>query len=395
LTFVIFSNQPFDQKLKTNKWQIATRLAKKGHKVIFVDPPLRIKAFKSFLKREVGISNLLGKPIKRAENLYLLKLFRPAIAFNISKTTPLLDNWFSKALAKRIKLLAGKDYILWIYHVGFPNLLNTLNYLNKPNPPTLIYDVVDEYTEFPEYQKHKKWMSLREEWISKKADICFSSSRTLYNKITIWNDNCYYLPNAGAWELFSVNPKKTPSDIKGIKKPLIGFSGALDEFKVDLGLLYDCAKFYSSYNFILIGPQRVSAKSDFRGASLESLPNVFLIGVKDYKDLPFYFYNFDSYIIPYRLNKYTMGVFPTKLFDSLASGLPTVVTALPSYKDYKKYIYYSFNKSDFIKNIRKSIEENSQNKIKERKKIAKENSWDKKVDNQINIINTFLKSNNA
>ena len=42
--FVILSNQPFDQDLKTNKWHVAKRLAKREHKVIFVDPPLRFKA---------------------------------------------------------------------------------------------------------------------------------------------------------------------------------------------------------------------------------------------------------------------------------------------------------------------------------------------------------------
>ena len=48
-TFLILSNQPFDFELKTNKWHIADKLAKRGHNVLFVDPPLRFKALKNFL----------------------------------------------------------------------------------------------------------------------------------------------------------------------------------------------------------------------------------------------------------------------------------------------------------------------------------------------------------
>ena len=50
-TFLILSNQPFDFELKTNKWHIADKLAKRGHNVLFVDPPLRFKALKNFLKK--------------------------------------------------------------------------------------------------------------------------------------------------------------------------------------------------------------------------------------------------------------------------------------------------------------------------------------------------------
>ena len=47
---ICLSNQFFDLPLKTNKHLVMQKLADRGYKVIFVDPPTRFKFIKNFFK---------------------------------------------------------------------------------------------------------------------------------------------------------------------------------------------------------------------------------------------------------------------------------------------------------------------------------------------------------
>jgi len=378
MNIVILSNQSFFQELKTNKWQIATRLSKRGHNVIFIDPPLRLKAFKRFFTN-------FGR--KDSCGVKVFSLFRPSLQKDISKTSFILDDIFTWFTYLLIKIKTKGAVVLWIYHIGYPNLEKLINMLK---PKCLIYDKVDEYSEFPEYRNHKDWIKKREKWLLEKCSICFASALTLFDSLKKYCINSHYTPNGGAFEIFSKNPKVIPADIKDIPRPVIGFSGALDDFKVDTDLVLECAKKYPKFSFVLIGPRKVSTNSDFKGEALDNCKNVYFLGEKKFTDLPSYFYNFDAYFIPYVLSKYTMGVFPTKFFDSLACGLPTIVTNLPSYKNYSDNCYIGKTNKEFVDYLSISLKEDSVKKRKERVKLASENSWDGKLDKQLSVISEAI-----
>ena len=52
--------------------------------------------------------------------------------------------------------------------------------------------------------------------------------------------------------------------------------------------------------------------------------------------------------------------------------------------------YVSKSDENFIENIKKAIEENSQEKMLRRKQLAKKNSWEGKVDKQLELIENAL-----
>ena len=372
MNIVILSNQQFSQELKTNKWHVATRLAKLGHNVIFVDPPLRLKALRNLLTK---------KEVVETHGVKVLSFFRPSPVKNISKTFPILDWLFTKYTAFIIKQSSGKDVVLWVYHVGYPNLELLISQIK---PTTLIYDMVDEYTEFPEYAGVINWLQQREEWLLKKANICFTSAISLYEKAQKFNANSYYTPNAVDFELFSKSVCRIPSDLENISHPIVGFAGALDDFKIDISLVAKCAKELPEISFVLIGPQKVSQNSNFDSSTLLEFKNIFFLGQKKFVDLPAYYQNFDGYFIPYDPNKYTS--FPIKFFEALSCGLPTVVTDLKSYYDYRDQCYIAKDNYDFVKLIARSLKEDNLEKKKERIALAKKNSWDIKVKNQLEIL---------
>jgi len=404
MEIIFLSNQLYDFPLKTNKWQVSTRVAERGHQVLFVDPPIRFRKFvKQIFQGRWSLRRILTFIYHPQGNLtvytpvgVLPKLgpFGRNFGNGLLNLNRRLHLWRIKRL-----LAASSSPVLWVYHVEMDGLED---YIATIPHDLLIYDCVDNYPAFPRYRdkpKLKDWIVRREEWLARKADLIFTTAPGLQEKLSRFNKNTFYIGNAGDYVRFAQvqssrqkggqAPFKVQNPLSGIPKPIIGFTGAIDSYKVNLPLLVKIAEAYPNYSLVLIGPRGV-AGAEPNLSALESFSNVYLLGPKPYEAMPQYFSHFDVYIIPYNLNEYTLGgCFPVKFFDALAAGLPTVVTNLPCYQDFTNICYVAKNDDDFVRLVRIAVEENSPEKISARQKIAKEHSWDKKVKKMLEIVDSF------
>ena len=382
--FVFLSNQLFDYPLKTNKWHVATRMAERGHNALFVDPPIRFRKFvKQVFQGRWPLRRILTLTYRPQANLIV---YTPVGFFPTLK----LNSRFHIKRIKNLLTLYPKPYtlnpILWTYHVEMENLED---YVASIPHDLLIYDCVDNYPAFPRYKDKpelKDWIVEREKWLAKKADLVFTTAPGLQERLSKLNPNTYYIGNAGDYNRFAEGKtlRVGGPEPEGLIK--IGFSGAIDGYKVNLPLLVKIAKSYPKYSLVLIGPTGV-ADDEPNLKELKSLPNVEFLGSKPYEEMPQYFSQFDVYIIPYNLNEYTLGgCFPVKFFDALAAGRPTVVTDLPCYEDFVEVCYIAKDDEDFIKSIKTAVEENSPERVRQRQKVAKQNSWNKKVDQMLKIV---------
>lgn len=386
MDFIILSNQRFDYPLKTNKWHTAVRLAKLGHRVVFVDPPIRIrKALRLLFTGKSHLGGVIRGYKRVSENLYV---FMPLTITPTEKPNLFFFN-FSRLLNLLTKL-GFRNFVLWVYHQVMTDYINKLKY------KLLIYDCVDEYSKFPNFVRRglAKYVSEKEEYVARKADIVFATTESLVEKMKKFNKNVYFTPNVGDYERFktvgtgSIN---IPEELKKIKKLMVGFTGAIDRYKVNLPLMLQCAKAYPDYSFVLVGPMGVSeSKGSVLIKELKQFTNVLFLGEKPYSEMPKYFEAFDVYLIPYNLNDYTLGgCFPVKFHDALSAGLPTVVTNLPSFKPFKDVCYIAEDENDFVKLIKKALDENSPKKVSERRQVAKKNSYEEKVKLQLGIISCY------
>jgi glycosyltransferase involved in cell wall biosynthesis len=413
--FVILSNQPFDFELKTNKWHVAMQLVEKGHKVVFVDPPLRFKALKNIFKNWRFI---FGE--KKNDNLII---YRGMNIFNFWPFSIINTVYHASVLNSILEKQAGDKEIkkiLYVYHFDFPDLEN---FSKKLDHDLMVYDCVDEYTAFPEYSERKKvnpsiiswiqyiddelkirfnqhglagidWVLHREKWLSDNADLMFASAPGLVTKFKKWRDQVAYLPNAAVSEKFDFvrGTLEEPTDLKNIKHPRVGFTGAIDTYKNNISLIEKCAEELPDFNFVMIGPEKV-ADPDLDLTKLKSMKNVHFLGLKPWAEIPEYFNNFDVFYIPYNLNKYTVeGCFPIKYFEGLAAGLPTIVTNMPAYQGFDPDGYIAKTDDEFVSMIKRAVEEDSIEKQNVRKKMAAENSWTGKVDKQLKLISDKLNS---
>jgi hypothetical protein len=262
----------------------------------------------------------------------------------------------------------------------------------------LIYDCVDYYAGFPRYsEKHQKEKILSiENSLTKRSDIVFATAPGLLERLKKINPNTYYTPNVGDYEMFKNVRKrfgdKVPPKLYGIKKPIIGYVGALDSYKFDYALLKECAEFYPDFSFVVIGDIALKDREGtIKELGFENISNIHFLGSIPFLKTPEYLAQFDVELIPYVYNDYTVGgCFPVKFFNTLSAGIPSVVTDLPVFSMYKNVAYVSKTHDDFVKNIKKALDENTKSKEEERILVAKVNTWDSKVENMLTIISNHL-----
>ena len=392
---ICLSNQLWDFPLWTNKRHVMSRLPKIGHNVLFVDPPINTgRLFLRHVKQgKWSVGRIITKRKKTPEGV---TVYSPLNTHPISQKYSIKH---AKQIDKAAKDLFKKDpsrkTVLWVYHVEIKGLENYLKYIKHD---FLVYDCVDNYEAFPKYDtpEKRKRLADQEKMLSSRANIIFTTTPGLTEKLKRFNPKTYFTPNVGDFErFFNIKEKrlKIPEDIKNIKKPIVAFTGAVDEYKFNRELMRKVAMDYPSYSFVIIGPvalkDRQTSKKEL---GFEGLENIYLLGTKDYRELPKYLARFDVMIIPYQLNDYTVGgCFPVKFLDYLAAGLPTVVTDLPTYTPFEDVSYVSKNPNEFSHNIRKALEEDSPNKIRQRQEVAKVHTWDSKVQNMLSLISDSMR----
>jgi glycosyltransferase involved in cell wall biosynthesis len=369
------------------------RLGEQGHRVIFVDPTINFgKVLLTQFKK--GFFNLkrliLGYKID--ENVLV---FTP-IRFL------LLEKFYAKFFSKKINDLAkfhlNPEYktVMWVYDVELPELEI---YLDNVNRDFLLYDCVDYYAGFPRYQskEEKEKILTVEKNLTQRADLVFATAPGLVERLKKYNSRTFYTPNVGDFELFhncvSKFKNQVPAKLENIKHPIVGYIGAIDSYKFDYQLLKEAALKCPDYSFVIIGGSGLKdAEGSLSELGLENIPNIYFLGTIPFVETPKYMAHFDVDLIPYVLNDYTIGgCFPVKFFNSMAAGIPSVVTDMPVFTLYKDITYISKTYEEFIQNVRKALEENNDKKIIERVSTAKQNTYELKVANMVGLIKSHLK----
>jgi glycosyltransferase involved in cell wall biosynthesis len=386
---ICLSNQLWAYPLWTNKKHVMTRLAEQGHNILFVDPPINTGRLfaRQLIQKKWPLKRLVSKKHQDKHVTVLSPLnYIPSPDRMASSHVKLIKKAMEDKFDPKLHTL------LWIYHVEIEGIKH---YVEELNYDLLIYDCVDNYVGFPKYDTPEKKDAIikQEKYLAEKADVIFATAPGLVEKLKKYNQHVSFTPNVGDYDKFiKVTDYKNslPEDISHITRPRIGFTGAVDEYKFDRELVKKVAQDYPNYNFVIIGPMALKDReASIKELGFEEMHNVYFLGTKDYLEMPKYMAGFDVFIIPYQLNDYTVGgCFPVKFHEGLAAGLPVVVTNLPAYAPFADVCYVSKSYNEFSQNIRRAIEEDNDTKIKDRQRVAKENSWDGKVDKLLSIINS-------
>ncbi|WP_374948881.1 glycosyltransferase [Mucilaginibacter sp.] len=228
----------------------------------------------------------------------------------------------------------------------------------------LIYHCYDEIKGANSWlRRHGERM---EEQFLPMADATIVSSKGLYESKKPYTKRCFIVKNAVKAELFA---KGQNSNIDTTKK-VVGFVGTID-YRMDYDIVTYLIENMPDAQFIFVGRTLKEEGAEL----LNSYPNVTLAGPRNPEELPSYLKTFSVAIIPYVKDKLTEGIYPMKINEYLAAGLPVISANFGDMTDFKQIIKLADTKEDFLESVKAEIEGNTHEKQQARIAVANGNTW--------------------
>ncbi|MGI9000666.1 MAG: glycosyltransferase [Pseudonocardia sp.] len=362
----------WDAELWTNQQHLMSRLAR-GNRVLFVESlGLRRPQLAGRDLRRIGrrlVRGLAG-PRERDGVLVVSPLVLP---FHASRVVRAVNQRLLRFLVGRAARRTGLDRcpVLWAYVPQAEALLPTLR------PRTVVYHCVDDIAE----QKGVDGDSFRaaEARFVDRADLVIASAPALAARLEQRAATVLYAPNVADTALFATALDPGPADpaVAALPGPRIVFTGAIVATKLDVALIAGVARSRPDWSIVLVGPVGTGDPSTDVSA-LAGLPNVHLVGPRRYAELPAVLRAADAGIIPYALNELTSSVFPMKVYEYLAAGLPVVATPLPSLSGIDQ-IDLAPDAGGFVVALEKALETDDPDTRRARSERARGHSWDARV----------------
>ncbi len=277
--------------------------------------------------------------------------------------------WLVGRAARRLGMSSP---ILWSYNPQAEALLDVLS------PSLVVYHCVDDVAA----QKGVDAASFRaaEKRFVERADAVLTTSEPLAERLRQISDKVTAMPNVADTELFSqaLEKGRVDPELEALPGPRIVFTGAIVATKLDVGLLVALARRRPDWTFALVGP--VGAGDPSTDVSvLGHEPNVHLLGLRAYDALPDVLRGADAALIPYSLNELTASIFPMKVYEYLAAGLPVVATPLPSLRGVEGIVTAPDAESTAAR-LEELLAADSPEARAERSRLAAGHSWDARID---------------
>jgi uncharacterized SAM-binding protein YcdF (DUF218 family)/glycosyltransferase involved in cell wall biosynthesis len=213
-----------------------------------------------------------------------------------------------------------------------------------------------------------------------EADLVFVTSQKLFDRAREQTMHVHRFPAGVNYDQFAAVAAAAdgvPADLKALPKPIAGYVGALHVW-LDQELVADLARRMPDVTFALIGPTHSDT------SQLAACPNVHLLGARPHGDVPAYIKGFDVGLVPYRDSEYTESVYPVKLNEYLAMGVPVVATDLPEIRlfnaDHGSVLTVARGASEFECALREALGPSAQGDAERRRVVARENSWAHRLD---------------
>ncbi|NHM26779.1 glycosyltransferase family 1 protein [Desulfofundulus sp. TPOSR] len=285
-------------------------------------------------------------------------------------------------LAKNLYICTGVDpltisheepRILWI---SAPAMVR---HIQRYRPHLVVYDALDEPAE-----EFSTWAPYVEE-LRARADVIFATSRKLYETNRQHHPNVYLCPNGVDYAhfhpaLYGNLPR--PPDLPADGRPVAGYCGALATW-LDWELLDYITDSNPRLHFVFVGP--------LYNISLPfQKPNMSVLGYRDYRWLPNYLQCFDVCLIPFKITPMTEGCNPIKMYEYLSTGKPVVATPLPEVLFHPE-IYVGRTPEEFNQLIHRALSGDSPGARERRIALARENSWARRAQLAIGVIEETLK----
>ncbi len=366
----------------TSKQQIMYRLAE-TNRVLYVEEPVTALApFKvptrwkrwtavvpELRKARPGLWVLTPPPLSPFANMY------PWINRANQRVLGGYVNWALHEIGMR-------DPVLWTYLPGSCDLIDHVK------PAAVVYHCVDEHSAFPGFIKPEVVKAYDDD-LTRRADLVLTSAENLRLTRKDLNPNVHRVPHAADVEHFAtaLDPGlPLPADIASIPAPRLGVVGVHDE-RLDLAAIEALSAADRSWQIVLVGPV---VRGDVDVERLRRPPNVHLLGGKPLAELPAYLKALDVALIPYKLNELTRNIFPLKLYEYLAGGLPVVAAALPELAPHADKVSLACRPEEYPALVRAALAADSPGARAGRSAAVAGETWEARVEEMSSLVEATI-----
>ncbi|HUN77927.1 MAG TPA: glycosyltransferase [Solirubrobacteraceae bacterium] len=364
----------WETDLWTNQHHLMSRLAREN-RVLFVE--------------SLGLRRpqLAGRDLARLARRLRRGLTPPRAADGLHVLSPLvlpLQQRPLRAVNRRLlrfqvrratRRLGIERPILWAYVPQAEALVEPLR------PELVVYHCVDDVSaiagvDVPSFHA-------TERRFAEQADLVLASAPALAARLRRYSGNVIYAPNVADTALFSTALDADSADradpaVDALPRPRIVFTGAIVSTKLDIPLICTLAGEHPEWSFALVGP--IGPGDPRTDVSLLREPaNIHLLGPRRYEQLPAVLRAADAGLIPYLRNPVTESVFPMKVYEYLAAGLPVVATPLPALADVAE-VATAPDASGIGALLGEAIAGDSPARRLERSHAAAAHSWDRRLE---------------
>lgn len=95
-------------------------------------------------------------------------------------------------------------------------------------------------------------------------------------------------------------------------------------------------------------------------------------------------------LIPYIVNDVNKNIYPLKINEFLAVGVPVVMNAFAKLPEFQQQVAVATDKDDFVRKLKLEVENDTSDKIKQRIQLASESSWEQRTEQFSAILEKYI-----
>lgn len=233
-----------------------------------------------------------------------------------------------------------------------------------------IYYCFDEITLSPWMRQHG---GRYEAEYLRRVDAVVATSEALRRAKSQLQPNAYCVKNGVNFELFhqvhSLIGQNPPT------RPVVGYLGTADD-RVDIDIVEHCVKTMPDVMFQFIGEIKEPAITQRLGV----YPNVVFTPPHKPDQLPPLLAGLSATMIPFVCNAHTYTIYPLKINEYLAGGLPVVSTPFSILDDFAGVVEMADSPEAFALALRRALTDHTPARVQARIEMARANSWAHRAD---------------
>lgn len=343
---VLYVEFPFSWK---DVWQ-GWRTNKKPYKRIMgLEPRLR----KMETSGEGTLHILTLPPIFPINGLSAGGLYEKLAAFNAQKSRRAINKALGSLAFERPLLINAFNPFLGVYLHGSLQVAAEFYYC---------YDQIGA----------ARWTNTHgprlEERYLQQVDGLITSSEPLLSEKLLDGQAGIVVKNGVNLKIFEQAYLPDPGNIGGT---VLGYLGSIDD-RIDLDLLFEVLDQWQDAKLLMVG--RIMEPEI--EARLRAHPRVEVTGPQQPESLPQWVKRMDIGLIPFVTNEFTKYIYPLKINEYLAAGLPVVSTSFSDLSDFDEIIYRGDDPDSFLAAGKRAVAEDSREQRVKRRAFAQTHRWE-------------------